>query len=631
MRNEKETDMTEDTHKQDAAETPAPPETPARKRPPRITALTLENFKCFSGAVRIPLGDITLLFGPNSAGKSSIIQALHFLRKVLLGQDLDVSEGDSEASDVGTFRELIHKHDLAKTMRIGVEMTAENRLGDMYDVISRDDHYTSDFSILEEAYCAGGWMGVDVGDILPRRVCLEAAVSWSSSKESSFVSEYNISADDAPFLSITCPDDDEVLATVNNRHAIIQNILSGKTEGMAYNLLGYDDGRQSTPFSLESADAIHHLIFDLVDREVPDTSTIYPDLSGTALPSNCIEFFLTRYDLGFRSETDRFLTERIRELEEKIGSLSSRLSEGINESSSEEDAEKENSDEAELECQRYALQFTRIRTRKGRDITLDAIGMGAKHIVLKALADLRHLGPLRHVPARNFIASPLNRHGRWYDGRGAWDELFDAGTELLDRCTMHLRGTLDCPYRLYHREVVHEDVETLERALSDGPDAVRALLKKSASRRVQVRDERHGVNVELPDIGTGLSQLIPVVVGAVAEGASLLAVQEPELHAHPALQARLADVFLHERDRQPVLLETHSEHLILRLLRRIRETSSGRLPENFAAVRPKDVRVIYLKPAEDGTEVHVLDITDGGDFINDWPDGFFMEREEELF
>ena len=608
------------------------PETPARKRPPRITALTLENFKCFGGAVRIPLGDITLLFGPNSAGKSSIIQALHFLRKVLLGQDLDVSEGDSAASDVGTFRELIHKHDLAKTMRIGVEMTADDRLYGMHNVIDRDSFYKDDEYVSGDTYARHGIWAVDLGNICPGRVYLEVSVAWSAARNASYVSQYAVHADGNNFLSIACSESGDVTATVNNRNPIVQDILRGDEIGGTYSLLGHidDDARQW--YDEESTDRIHHYLHDLVWREnAPDTSTIFPDLSGTALPSNCIEFFLVPLEARDTAIVESFWEKRIKESEERIQSSSSRRSEGPVRPSFDEEAEKENSDETELEGQRSALRFIKIRTRKGRDITLDFIGMGAKHIVLKALDDLRHLGPLRHVPARNFIASPLNRNARWYDGRGAWDELFDAGTELLDRCTMHLRGTLDCPYRLYHREVVHEDVETLERALSDGPDAVRALLKESASRRVQVRDERHGVNVELPDIGTGLSQLIPVVVGAVAEGASLLAVQEPELHAHPALQARLADVFLHERDRQPVLLETHSEHLILRLLRRIRETSSGRLPENFAAVRPKDVRVIYLKPAEDGTEVHVMDITDGGDFINDWPDGFFMEREEELF
>lgn len=628
MRNEKETDMTEDTHKQDAAET-APPETPARKRPPRITALTLENFKCFSGPVRIPLGDITLLFGPNSAGKSSIIQALHFLKKVLLGQDLDVSEGDSAASDVGTFRELIHKHDLAKTMRIGVEMMAEDRLTDMPDVIYKDSHYMSDYGIIQESFLAWGWIGVDLGTILPRRICLEIMVSWSAIRSVSYVSAYTVLTDGEMFLSISCSDSGQSSAVVNNRNPIIQRILDGTEKGLVYNLLGYDDNRMAGNYDWEAADNVHHLTCDLFgDESIPEVSTIYPDLSGTALPKNCLDFFLVPPEEHEMSEVMSHISTIIKKLEVSCDSSYTRECGGSDETGSEKGAE---TDGTGLTGLKRTLQYLKIRTRKGRDITLDAIGMGAKHVVLKALGDLRHLGPLRHVPARNFIASTQNRTARWYDGRGAWDELFDAGTEMLDRCTIHLRGTLDCPYRLYHREVVHEDVETLERALSEGPDAVRALLKKSASRRVQVRDERHGVNVELPDIGTGLSQLIPVVVGAVAEGASLLAVQEPELHAHPALQARLADVFLHERDRQPVLLETHSEHLILRLLRRIRETSSGRLPENFAAVRPKDVRVIYLKPAEDGTEVHVLDITDGGDFINDWPDGFFMEREEELF
>jgi len=57
-----------------------------------ITAIEIENFKAFGNRQRIELKPITLLFGPNSAGKSTVIQALHFAYEVLVNRNLDVAK-----------------------------------------------------------------------------------------------------------------------------------------------------------------------------------------------------------------------------------------------------------------------------------------------------------------------------------------------------------------------------------------------------------------------------------------------------------------------------------------------------------------------------------------------------------
>ncbi len=55
----------------------------------RLTAIELENFKGIGPRQRIELKPITLLFGPNSAGKSTILQALHYVREILERKNVD--------------------------------------------------------------------------------------------------------------------------------------------------------------------------------------------------------------------------------------------------------------------------------------------------------------------------------------------------------------------------------------------------------------------------------------------------------------------------------------------------------------------------------------------------------------
>jgi predicted ATPase len=94
----------------------------------KITAITIENFKGISEPVRVELKPITLLFGANSAGKSTIIQALHYVREILERNNVDADRclGADESLDLGGVRNLVHNHDLNNSIRIRIEMSIES-------------------------------------------------------------------------------------------------------------------------------------------------------------------------------------------------------------------------------------------------------------------------------------------------------------------------------------------------------------------------------------------------------------------------------------------------------------------------------------------------------------------------
>lgn len=140
--------------------------------------------------------------------------------------------------------------------------------------------------------------------------------------------------------------------------------------------------------------------------------------------------------------------------------------------------------------------------------------------------------------------------------------------------------------------------------------------------------------VSLQDVGVGISQVLPVLLKAYEQKEKLIAIEQPELHIHPALQAELGDLFIESalgENKNKFLLETHSEHLILRILRRIRETTRRKLTEGVLPVTSDDVAVLYVSPGEDGAVVKNLRINEHGRFQDDWPNGFFEERFNEEF
>jgi hypothetical protein len=124
----------------------------------------------------------------------------------------------------------------------------------------------------------------------------------------------------------------------------------------------------------------------------------------------------------------------------------------------------------------------------------------------------------------------------------------------------------------------------------------------------------------LADVGFGCGQILPVLVGGYnLDKGQLFIVEQPELHLHPKAQAEIGS-FLHElyKSDNQVIVETHSEHLILRLQALV---AGGK-------IRPNDLKVYYVS-GNRKTPVKELRVNEKGIFVDDWPGGFFPERFEE--
>ena len=137
------------------------------------------------------------------------------------------------------------------------------------------------------------------------------------------------------------------------------------------------------------------------------------------------------------------------------------------------------------------------------------------------------------------------------------------------------------------------------------------------------------------DVGSGIGYILPVLCEIFDYEEGLRPncfIQQPELHLHPALQAAMGDVFIEANALgKQILIETHSEHLLLRILKRIRQTHLQVDIAQELKIRAEDVCVLYFDPSPDGTTtVKRLRITEDGEFMDRWPRGFFGERDQEL-
>ncbi len=78
-----------------------------------ITGITIENFKGIRERVKLDFRPITLLFGANSAGKNTILHALHYAREIFERCNFDAEKTitGGEFVDLGGFGSFVHNHE----------------------------------------------------------------------------------------------------------------------------------------------------------------------------------------------------------------------------------------------------------------------------------------------------------------------------------------------------------------------------------------------------------------------------------------------------------------------------------------------------------------------------------------
>lgn len=132
-----------------------------------------------------------------------------------------------------------------------------------------------------------------------------------------------------------------------------------------------------------------------------------------------------------------------------------------------------------------------------------------------------------------------------------------------------------------------------------------------------------GPNHDLTHVGVGVSQVLPILVmSLLANRDTTLIFEQPELHLHPKVQTRLADFFLSiVLLGKQCLIETHSEYLINRLrYRAAAEGDDNRVTNNL--------KVYFVENTAGSSSFREVKMNEYGAIL-DWPEGFFDQSQIE--
>jgi hypothetical protein len=234
-----------------------------------------------------------------------------------------------------------------------------------------------------------------------------------------------------------------------------------------------------------------------------------------------------------------------------------------------------------------------------------AILTGLRNAISNLLIGINYLGPLRTEPQRfyyvagqgNPVVAPTQSIAR---------HLLKADQEAIQRINSWLSvsgmATEIRPFPLDERHTLYE-LRVLENLDSSGQQ----------------------LSTNLHEVGFGMSQILPVLLQTVlSTSGNTIVVEQPELHLHPRAQAQLGDMFVSIAQRGVrFLIETHSEHLLLRLQKQIARTTAGEISfnERELMLLPSQLAVYFVHRKNGMSTATKVDIGPYGDLLNT-PEGF---------
>jgi hypothetical protein len=553
-----------------------------------LKAIHIENFKAFGEKVEIPLAPITLILGENSAGKSSVLQALSLLKQTQENPQAWTPllfRVDRGYTELGSFSEAVHGHDTGKQMYFQLDVVPEDDqevFKNQYGVIGvglwvRWNDQAGQIEHAGNRICTG----LIEADALNENGEIKIPLA-EDAKEKRY--QWFVEHKKTIVRFLESEDGGDALLQMMGPSYDPSSEVSYEADGKKYNMWNDEitpqmeaDGEKENNALREKLDRYSD---ELNQRQKEALAFYSSDFSRKQLDGRLGEFEIASYEKEGAGTSLFPFKFSIPQYPNDILFDGGRAFDGIH-----------------------------MGDRRHREILADYPRSGAFGIscldkagvsFFKAIGGLCPLGPYRQAPERLYMRTGRVPQGVGYHGEFLPEYLL-MNPKLQDDINVWL-GKFETGYKLSIESVGAKDRGFFEMALLD--------------------QRRKGIRVGIADVGFGVSQILPLVAQSVSSKNQTITVEQPEVHIHPRLQAEIGGLVAasYKENGNQFIIETHSEHLVLRMQKLIRKK----------ALKPEDVSILYISRGESGSTVQQLRLDEDGEFIDSWPGGFFPERINEI-
>jgi predicted ATPase len=562
-----------------------------------IESVTLGSFKSFASDTTLVLAPVTVLAGPNSGGKSSILQAILLLSQSAASRPTqEPVELNGHLASLGTFGEVVHRGGKGP-ITMGCRVSPVERLGALsVRLAATFESPPIPLSAAEIRVSFGAVPGIAAGQTGVR--VTELAIKALSVESG----EWGLQARRrrGPHPKVVFAGDavggDPVLGNADYR-ITVDGIWLDLSEGRGR----HDEPADRAIVGLEMRGIVPSRIIYPFDRTARRLGAVLRRAVNLAGPQSA-DIGELRRDGQLRTQFVGFWKTR------DVVTITARAALDLDDAITITQLIRGSSRQALRQL--IAPYVARFRRRKNAPVAFERTPLPpyleeAAAAITTTLSQTRHLGPLRAAP-RLFHSLPTTGDPYSVGRNGEF--------------------TAAVLHRFAKSKVVHRvDGEEIKEHLDA---AVNRWLKRmgvhAGARSEQygkighlltIEDESVPYLMDLTQVGVGVSQLLPVLVQLlIAPAKSTIVLEQPELHLHPAVQAKLADLLLAcTRPGRQIVCETHSEYLVSRL--RI-------LVAKEEATYGSEVRAYFVDRFDGASRVREVEFGAGAE-IRDWPPGFF--------
>ena len=565
-----------------------------------IKSFKVQNYKSLKYTPDIPLKGLSLFIGENSSGKSNILESLMLFKQTIENSDLNsplVLNGN--LIELGEFSDIIFNHEEKRNLVFSFNMEVKN---------TEINHKKNNCPLCNNSYeSENKWFYKHLRKyhnnfFQNNESSIENFQQFKSGRDTELSFSYvyrgkpkttklkKVSITNVGFQNSIFLKEISLVNEIDNNKLLIK-LLNGPKLSLSCDDIEIDtEDNRLTPINFRNKmlDILENFLFknDEIRRKNDDTIgsifRFHPD---------------GRYRISFNYNNEK----------------SDKLYEHISENNIQDELDnflkgKQNLNEKTINFLLIIYNLVRKYDRK-------------KFYLYDFLKNIFHVGPIREEPERIHFGSS-----------GKPRELGDRG-ENLSNIIIH-----DREYSRSTDSIVDKTNKWLEKTGFNCSIDVRGI-GRSDLHEIIVKEEDLQVNIR--DVGFGLSQILPIIFQTIKVESSkkhkkektsrfsfsrknkaeeeLVMLEQPEVHLNPRIESELGDFFkemvLNDLN---LMIETHSEHMLSRIQRRV---SEGKLDRN-------KVNVFFVNKKENISEIEKLNIRESGEFEN-WPSGFFQDDYED--